>query len=83
MEEKYIKLLLEKCSKIKDNKILFINYSNEIEEFINKIISMAKKMGVEEIYQDSYDIEEEHNLLQNMSLEEIKKSDYFRCVRLF
>lgn len=77
MDDKYIQLLLEKCTRIKKNKILFIYYSIEIDDFVKKLVESAKKMGVEEVYLDSYDIEERRKFLKENSIEEIKNSKYF------
>ena len=77
MEEKYINLLLEKCTKINENKSLLINYSIEIEPFIEKIIRKAKDYGVNDIYLDKFDIEKDHEFLINHSLKEIEESKYF------
>ena len=77
MEEKYINLLIEKCTKLKTNKSLLIHYSIEIEEFIQKIITYVKELGIEDIYLDSFDVYKNHDFLKSNSLEEIKKSKYF------
>ena len=77
MDEKYINLLLDKCTTMNQNKILFIHYSKEIKPFIEKLIKIAKIKGVEEIYQDEFDIEEIHTFLKNHTKEEIKESDFF------
>ena len=77
MEEKYINLLLEKCTKINENKSLLINYSIEIEPFVEKIIRKAKDYDVNDIYLDKFDIEKDHEFLINHSLKEIEESKYF------
>ena len=77
MDEKYIKLLINKCTNLKNNKILFISYNKEIKEFINKITNYAKTIGVKDIYLDECDFKKTHDKLKEMSLEEIKKDDYF------
>ncbi len=77
MEEKYIDLLIQKCTRLKETKVLFIHYSIEIEPFISKIIEKAKEIGVEDIYQDRNKPKEEHDFLKEHTKEEIKKSKYF------
>ena len=77
MEEKYIELLLEKCSKVRERKSLLLNYSKEIQPFIDKLTEKAKEYGVEDIYLDCYNIEEEHNFLKNKTIKEIEESKYF------
>ena len=77
MDEKYINLLIEKCTRLKTNKSLLIHYSKEIESFINILVERVKKEGVTDIYLDSFDIEKEHNFLKTKSIEEIKKDKMF------
>ena len=77
MEEKYINLLIKKCTKLKENSSLLIHYSIEIEPFINKLIKEVKKLNIKDIYLDKYDIYKEHDFLKNNTKEEIEKSKYF------
>ena len=77
MEEKYINLLIEKCTKLKEKKSLLINYSKEIEPFVKKIIKRVNELNITDIYLDSYDINKDHTYLKNHTIEEIKKSNYF------
>ena len=77
MEEKYIELLINKCTNLKNNKVLFLNYNKEIKPFINKLLDYVSKLGVKDIYLDEEDMNEIHNKLKKMSLEEIKASNYF------
>ena len=77
MEEKYIDLLIQKCTKLNENKILFIHYSKEIEPFISKIIKKVKEQGVNDIYLDIYNPYIEHDYLKEHTEEEIKKSSLF------
>lgn len=76
MREKYIKLLLEKCINLK-NKSLFISYDIINQDFIDDIVEYVKKMGVTDIYLDKHDLYEEHDLLNQISLEDIEKTSYF------
>ena len=77
MEDKYIELLINECTNLKNNKVLFISYSSEIKPFVSKIVSYAKNMGVSDIYLEEEDINYTHDLLSRLSLEEIKSDPYF------
>lgn len=77
MEEKYIELLLNKCTNINKSKILFIHYQQEIKEFIKKLVKKAKELGVNEIYLDEKNPYKDHAFLKENSIEEIKSSNYF------
>lgn len=77
MEDKYVKLLIEKCTNLKNNKFLFITYEKEAKDFVNKIVDYAKSMGVSDIYLEEEDIYYTHDLLKNLSLEEMKEHPYF------
>ena len=77
MEEKYIKLLLEKCINFDNSKSLLINYDIINQNFVDKVVEYAKELGVTDIYLDKNDIKEEHNILRNISLEEIENHPYF------
>ena len=77
MEEKYIKLLLEKCINFDKSKSLLINYDIINQDFVDKVVEYAKKIGVTDIYLDKKDIKEEHYLLKNLGLNEIASHPYF------
>lgn len=77
MEEKYIKLLLEKCINFDNSESLLINYDIINQDFVDKIVEYAKKIGVTDIYLDKNNIKEEHHILKNISLEEMEKHPYF------
>lgn len=77
MEEKYIDLLLKKCVKIDTTNSLFINYDIINQNLIDKLVVMAKELGVKEIYLDKNDIYEEHNILKHITLSEIDNHPYF------
>lgn len=76
MEEKYIDLLLNKCVDFTSG-ILFIHYNKEISNFINKLSSRAKELGMKEIYKEEIDPYYNHDLLLNSTLEEIENNSYF------
>ena len=77
MEDKYVKLLIEECTNLKNNKCLFIRYNTEVKDFVSKIVSYAKNMGVIDIYLEEEDVYYTHDLLNKLSLEEMKTCDYF------
>lgn len=72
MEEKYIELLINKCTNLKNNKVLFLSYDKEIKPFINKIVNYVKNIGVEDIYLEEEDKYSIHNKLKEMSTEEME-----------
>ena len=77
MDEKYIELLINRCTTINKNPILFISYNKEIQSFIDKLVSKVKELGVEDIYLECNDRYLIHDALKEMSYEEIEKSPYF------
>ena len=77
MKEKYIKLLLEKCINFDKSKSLFINYDIINQDFVDSLVEYAKHIGVEDIYLDKHNLYEEHDLLNKINLEDIKKASNF------
>lgn len=77
MEDKYVELLIEKCTNLKNNKCLFITYEKETKPFVNKLVSYVKDMGVSDIYLEEEDINYTHDLLRSLSLDEMKTHSYF------
>ena len=77
MEDKYVELLIKKCTNLKNNKCLFITYEKEAKDFVSKLVSYAKNMGVSDIYLEEEDINYAHDLLVSLSLEEMKEHPYF------
>lgn len=76
MIERYIDLIINKCMNL-ESKSVFINYSIEISEFINKIVLKLKELGVSDIYLDWYNPHDIHDYLMKHTLEEISVSDKF------
>lgn len=78
LKRKYISLLLDKCI-YPSNKYqsLFIYYDKINLEFINSLIEEAKKRGYKNIIVDERNIILEHQLLQELSIEDISKHPYF------
>lgn len=77
MEERYITLILEKCVKFKRGKRVFIAYNSYNEEFVNNLVEALKKKGAKDIYLKCTDPHYEHELLQNLSENEILEGKYF------
>ena len=77
MDDKYIELLIDKCTDLKNNKVLFISYNKDIKEFIEKLVDYVKDMGVDDIYLEEEDPYMIHDLLKDMSYEEMDKCPYF------
>lgn len=77
MEDKYIDLLLKKCLWFQKDRVLFINYCKENKDFVDKLVVKAKEMGITDIYLDEDDMHEYHDILKNISLEEMDKHPAF------
>ena len=78
LKEKYIELLLNKCIYSQNNqRSLFIYYDKINQDFIKDLIKAARKQGFKNILMDEKDIKLEHQLLQELSVEEIGKHPYF------
>lgn len=76
MERKYMELLLNKCIYSK-NKSLFISYDKCNIVFITKLIKLAEEYGFENIILEEKDINLEHQLLNQLTIDEIKSHPYF------
>ena len=77
LELKYIKLLLERCLNIKKSDSLFISYDTENQKFIDKLVEYAKEMGYKDIYLDGTDHNYKHDVLKQITLEEIDSNPLF------
>ena len=77
MDEKYIELLIKRCTTINKIPILFISYNKEIQPFIDKLVTRVKEIGIEEIYLECNDRNKIHDALRDMSYEEMDNSPYF------
>lgn len=76
LENKYVDLLINRCLSFKNGKSLFINYFDDNEKFVEKLVTKAKSKGIDDIYLDRHNKEERHQKLLQ-SVEEIKNDDYF------
>ena len=77
MEEKYIKLLIDRCLNFKKSNSLFISYDKVNKSFVDRLIKYAKNKGIEDIEVDEEDIFLLHDKLNNLSIKEIKEDKYF------
>ena len=77
MDDKYIKLLIDRCTNVKNIGVLVISYNKEIQPFIDKIVKYVKSIGVEDIYLDCEDKYKVHDELKTMSYTDIDNSPYF------
>lgn len=77
MDDKYIKLLIDRCTNVKNIGVLVISYNKEIQPFIYKIVKYVKSIGVEDIYLDCEDKYKVHDELKTMSYTDIDNSPYF------
>lgn len=76
LEEKYIKLLIDRCLSFAKSKILFISYDVANQDFIDKLQRYAIDKGIE-VYLQKNDIYQKHDILKKIKLEDIKKEEYF------
>lgn len=77
MEEKYIDLLLKRCLSVEASKILFVDYNTVNKGIADKVFARAKEIGYEEIYLCESDDFKEHDILKNISYDDIEKHPYF------
>lgn len=77
LQEKYASIILRVCLKIKENQPLFISANSERLDFVRIMADKAIEMGVKDIYFDITDAYLRHSLVKNLSLEELKKHQYF------
>ncbi len=77
MEDKYIRLLVDRCLNFSNTKSLFISYDKVNKSFVDKLVSYVKDKGIEDIYLDEEDIYLLHDKLINLSLSEIGDDSYF------
>jgi len=81
LENKYIELLLKRCINFNNSKSLFISYQPENIDFINKLVDKAKEYGVTDIYLYNENINEKHEILKNISYDEIEKHPFFNIYK--
>lgn len=76
LEANYIELLLKKCVYSK-SKNLFVAYDKCNKDFISKLIKKAQDEGFEKILIHETDVELEHKLLKELTIEKISSHPYF------
>lgn len=77
LENKYIELLLKRCINFNKSKILFINYQTENIDFIKKVASKARELGVEEVYLRNEEVQKRHDVLKDIALDKIERNPLF------
>lgn len=77
MEDKYIELLLKRCLRVTKNVPLFINYDKVCQDFVDKIVAYAEKMGLKDIYLDRVDSYKVYDVLKNSTPKEIANNKLF------
>ena len=50
LENKYVNLIIDRCLSFKRGKSLFINYFDDNEKFVEKLVTKAKSKGIDDIY---------------------------------
>ena len=75
--EKYARVILTSCLKVKENQPLFVSANLERVDFVRVVANVAYEIGVKDIYFDLSDAYLKHDLLKNLSLEELKNNQYF------
>lgn len=71
LKEKYARVILESCLKIEKDQPLFISYNIERKDFVDILTNIAKEMGVSDIYYDFSDPYKKHDLLKELSIDEL------------
>jgi len=77
LQEKYANVILNVCLKVKKNQSLFISANSERLDFVRIVADEALKIGVKDIYFDITDPILKHSILKELSLEDLKKHQYF------
>ena len=74
----YIKLLIDKCLNIKNNKSLFICYEKALnDEFVQKIVSYVQNKGINDIYLFDEASYKKHEIMKNKTIIEIETESIF------
>lgn len=75
LEDKYIELIINKCTNFENTKSILINYPKENRKFVKKLIQELMIRGIKDIALDEEDPEYLHKLLEQDE-ETIKNSPY-------
>ena len=74
---KYAEVLLDTCLKVEKDQPLFISANPERLDFIRIVSELAYKRGVRDIYYDLIDPYLKHDALINLSVEDLKETNFF------
>lgn len=77
LKRKYADMILNVCLQVENNQPLFISYNSENADFVRLIAQEAYKIGVKDIYFDSIDVDLKHDMLVNLSFDELKDNRFF------
>ena len=77
IETKYMELLLKRCLCVEKDTPLFINYNKLNKDFVDRLVEYSKSLGITDIYLDEEDSEKVHDLLNEISLDEIENHEMF------
>ena len=75
LEDKYIELIINKCTNFENTKSILINYPKENRKFVKKLIQELMIRGIKDIALEEDDPEYLHKLLEQDE-ETIKNSPY-------
>ena len=76
LENKYAELLVNRCLDLSKSNSIFIHYFNDNKSLIDKVISLVKEKGIDDIYLNELDKKERHKHL-SQSLKDIENDSYF------
>lgn len=77
LQEKYARVILNTCLKIKKNQKLFISANYEAIEFVRILSNIAYELGVKDIYFDLNDQYLKHDALKNLDVKDLKKMQFW------
>ncbi len=77
LENKYIDLLLKRCVNFNHSKALLISYQPDNITFVNKLVNKAREYGVMDIYLYNENIYEKHEILKQISVDQIETHSFF------
>ncbi len=77
LKEKYIELLLKRGVNFNKSNSLFISFNDYTADFANEVALKAKKMGIKDVYLYNEQINEMHDILKKINIEDIEKHPFF------
>ena len=75
--KKYASVILNTCLKVEKDQPLLISANYERIDFVRILANIAYEIGVKDIYFDLTDVHLKHDALKNLSLEELKKLQFW------